>query len=143
MHFELEVRTSKFVSTASSSKPDRVSKQQQRQNHQREPERHRLLIGRELEPAVFGSFGRMAIRFSCCASQFMVLRNRSPLPWKLRSPFDAKSLSPIATNRDSGLGASGPSAAGPLAAGADAAAPMLTGPFLSPLSRFFSGRPVA
>ena len=54
-----------------------------------------------------GSRGRMAIRFSCCASQFAMLRPRSRLPGMLIERFVMKSLSPTTTTRVSGLGASG------------------------------------
>ena len=53
-----------------------------------------------------GSRGRMEIRFSCCASQLTVLRNRSRLPCTPSQPFEAKSESPMAATRVSGFGAS-------------------------------------
>ena len=48
----------------------------------------------------------MAIRFSCCASQFTVFMNRSRLPSTPRYALAAKSESPIAATRVSGFGAS-------------------------------------
>ena len=47
-----------------------------------------------------GSRGRMAIRFSCCASQFTVFRKKSRLPCTPSTLLVAKSESPITTTRD-------------------------------------------
>src|SRR5215216_4917688 len=71
-----------------------------------------------------GSFARMAIRFSCCASQLTVFMNRSRLPSIPRYALAAKSESPTAASRVSGFFSSGFAdvseaglAAGELAAG--------------------------
>ncbi len=87
-----------------------------------------------LSPA---SFGRMAIRFSCCESQPTMFMKKSRLPEMLIATLDAKSESPITTTRVSGglvsAGLSPPGGVGSAAfTGCDAATPTLMGPRRSP-----------
>src|SRR6476660_5596446 len=47
-----------------------------------------------------GSFGRIEIKLSSCASHDTLFRKRLPLPWVPENPFDAKSESPYTISRD-------------------------------------------
>ena len=76
---------------------------QSRQDEHREQEDAALASAVSVSRRSSGSRGRMAIRFSCCASQFTVFRKKSRLPCTPRMPLLGKSESPITTSRDSGL----------------------------------------
>ena len=83
------------------------------------------------------SFGRMEIRFSCCASQLIAFMNRSRFPGTPIAALEAKSESPMPNTRVSGFGASAaggvllPDGAGGVAvAGAVAADARTIGPGL-------------
>src|SRR5689334_14243608 len=79
------------------------------------------------------SFGRIAIRFSCCDNQPTVFMNRSRLPCMPRPAFPAKSESPKTATRVSGLGALAAAPAVDAVDDDDTADAIVIGPCLSPL----------